>query len=150
MEFESFAPKVFLLQSGGLYKHVFTLSELYFSAEKKDQTALAIACFLTAAAAVEAIVVEASIDINPELYSERRFLRAGAPQKYKKLMGVESDEIKEIWSIRIALAHSEPENTRSTRFGEHINEDGVRKLLKQLEAIVTSIHGAVWPKRYIR
>ena len=141
-------PIVYIYQSGGLYKHVLTLIGMYDVVEQSQKATIAIASFLTAAAAVEAIIVEASVSLSPTLYKDNNFLRAGAPKKYESLMGSESEEVKAIWAIRIALAHAEPENTRTARVGEHLNSDSLEKLKEQLKIIISSIHGDTWPDRY--
>ena len=82
-----------------------------------------------AGAAAEAILAEAAHDKAPELYADRKFLRAGAPAKFEALFREQVPELlAQLWFVRKALQHSEPDNPRTGEKGAHLNVEGAAQI----------------------
>lgn len=117
--------KLLIHQAGALVKHTGTLARLCTTAQSDDQSALITATYLTAAAALEALLSEAAHDHERGLYANPTFRNAGAPQKFEMLMHESAPELlKQIWRVRVALTHSEPDNPRSGEKGIHMTIGG--------------------------
>src|SRR4051794_10574277 len=98
-------------QSGGLVRSAARLLKLTVaSTDDEDTSALILATYLTAAAALEALLLEATSLLDPILYARNEFRRAGAPKKYCMLKGTNANNghhalCHDLWAIRVAVAH---------------------------------------------
>ena len=116
---------LFVHQAPALVKHTGTLAALAGASPQVECPALVTATYLTAAAAIEALLSEAAHDHAPGIYANDDFRAKGAPAKYEWLMrGSIPDELTRIWRVRNALTHSEPDNPRTGEKGEHLTLQG--------------------------
>jgi len=126
-----------VFQSAGLIAHAKMLARM--TEEETNEykvVALATATILMGAAAIEALLSEAAYVLNPELYRERgrgSYLKVGPPDKFIRLIGHESAEVRSIWDARIAVAHSEPHNLRSRFVGEKLNAEGAKRVIDAIK-----------------
>lgn len=122
---------VVVFQSGGLVSNVRRHARLAGqSKDRYEADQIAIATILLAGAAQEAILLEYAYVIRPDLYSNSGFKRAGGvPAKYKRLknreLKVALPDAAELWTHRVAIGHSEPDNPRSRFYGTRVNKAGV-------------------------
>lgn len=113
-----------VFQSGGLVSHTRLLAKM--TAEEKNEykiVALATATILMGTAALEALLSEVAHILKPGLYEEKNYRKGGVTNKFKQLMGYESQDVKSIWDARIAVVHSEPNNSRSRDVGKKLNAE---------------------------
>ena len=138
--------KITVFQSAGLITSTRTLAKM--TQEETDEyrvTTLATATILMGAAAIEALLSEAAHMLHPELYNKKDYRMCGVPTKFKKMMGYESQEVKSIWDARKAVAHSEPNNSRSRFVGEFMNAQGAKKVIETVEKIAMEVWGDSMP-----
>lgn len=141
------AQSIEVYQSGQLVRSTARLAELAASAEaEEDRMALIEATYVTAAAALEALLMEAASILAPSIYSEKKFRMAGAPQKYKMLKGKDSDAIGRIWKTRNALTHGEPDNERTRLVGEDLTVEDARQVVIILNNLARDIWGPAMPE----
>lgn len=150
-------------QSGSLIRYARKLASMAArSNDLDDVRALATAAVLTSAAATEATLAE-FVYITALAAFTRDFRRAGVAEKYdfvKKIkaggppsqsgrpnkplgptvLDTDHPEVSELAGYRIAIAHSEPDNPRSWRFGERINCEGASWAARVAEAFA----GTIW------
>ena len=135
-----------VFQSGCLVSHTRILAKMTDGEiNERKVSALATATILMAAAALEALLSEAAHVLKPALYEQRSFRMCGAPDKFKKLMGYKSPEAELIWNARKAVAHSEPNNSRSRFVGKHLNSEGAKLALEAIENISNEVWGQLMP-----
>lgn len=133
-------------QSAGLVKHTRILAAIVsFQESDASMVAVATATILMAAAALEAVLSEAAFVLKPNLYSDKQFRRAGAPEKFEKLMGYSSTKARELWDARKAVAHAEPDHARTRFVGVKLNAQGAELALKCLEELTIEIWGNQMP-----
>jgi hypothetical protein len=138
-----------VFQSAGLVAHAKMLVRM--TEEETNEykvVALATATILMGAAALEALLSEAAYVLKPELYKQRgrgSYLKVGPPDKFKRLIGYESSEVRSIWDARIAVAHSEPHNSRSRFVGEKLNAEGVKWVIDAIEKVSGEVWGESMP-----
>lgn len=142
--------RITVFQSAGLISQTKVLA-LMASKERDSEkrSALIVSTILVSAAALEALLLEAAHELNPELYKNRNFRMEGVPFKFKKLVGRKSDEIEAIWEARKAISHSEPHNKRSRFVGEQLNTDSVKQIVNILESISNEVWGKNMPNWFI-
>ena len=134
-------------QSGGLVRSVSRLLKLAIaSTDGEDTMALILATYLTTAAALEALLLEATSVLNPALYAQSEFRQAGAPKKYSMLKGTNSNDASHLWAIRIAVAHGEPDNARTRFVGEHLTVTGAQQAVDMLNTLARDIWGPSMPQ----
>lgn len=134
-------------QSGGLVRSASRLLKLATaSTDDEDTMALILATYLTTAAALEALLLEATSVLNPTLYAQKEFRQAGAPKKYSLLKGTNSNDASHLWSIRIAVAHGEPENPRTRFVGEHLTVAGAQQAVDMLNTLARDVWGPSMPQ----
>jgi hypothetical protein len=123
-------------QSAGLVAYTRTLAEIAkIQTTEKETVALATATLLMAAAALEALVTEAAYEHKKELYELQDFRDAGAPSKFERLKKYSSPEAIELWKLRKAVAHAEPDNKRTRFVGEKLNVEGAEWAAATIEKI---------------
>lgn len=134
-------------QSAGLVLHTKILARIVQG--EKDElrvVALATATILMAAAALEAVLMEAAYILNKPLYKNNIFRKRGADKKFEKLTGPPSQEAIALWETRIAVAHAEPDHKR-TRFHEiKLNAQGAEWAANCIEKISKEVWGKSMPK----
>lgn len=127
----------------GLIGYVRTLRDLARSStEEHEIVCLSTAGILMAASAAEALLSEFAFKFEPELYhnkNRKEFREASAPKKYLKLVGVESEDLRDLWDKRIAIQHSEPDHQRSRMVGIVLNPAGVDRALKAVCAVAREV-----------
>jgi hypothetical protein len=134
-----------VFQSGGLVSHTRLLAKMAAEENEYKIVALATATILMGAAALEALLSEAAHILKPGLYDKRNYRMCGVPDKFKKLMGYESQDVKSIWDARKAVAHSEPHNSRSRFVGEILNAKGAKWVIETIEIVSNDVWGESMP-----
>jgi len=135
-----------VFQSGGLVSHTRLLAKMAENEQEEYKVvALATATVLMGAAALEALLSEAAYVLNPDLYDKNNFRLCGVPEKFKKLMGYKSQEVELIWAARKAVAHSEPQNSRSRFVGIKLNASGASWVTNTIEQVASEVWGESMP-----
>ena len=142
--------KIDAFQSAGHVLHTRQLAKLTKCfADFSDVTFLASSVIVMAAAALEALLVEAAYIIKPEIYADKNFRYAGVPKKFEIFMGKTLEEVSpdatELWRHRLALTHAEPDARRTRFVGERINPDGALWAADTVEKLAITIWGDSMP-----
>jgi hypothetical protein len=116
------------------------------STDGEDTSALIHAIHLTVAAALEALLLESASVLKPDLYAQQKFRKAGAPEKYRLLKGTNSDHVRHLWSIRVAVAHGEPDNKRTRFVGKHLSVEGAQQAVDMLNRLARDVWGKDMPQ----
>lgn len=133
-------------QSAGLVRHTRLLAEIARGhLSETNMVAVTTATILMAAAALEALLLEAAFVLQPSLYANRQFRKAGAPEKFMELKGYYSTKAADIWNARKAVAHAEPDNERTRFVGEKLNANGAEWAARCIEKLSTEIWGNEMP-----
>jgi hypothetical protein len=137
-----------VFQSAGLVAHARMLARM--TEEETNEykvVALATATILMGAAALEALLSEAAYVLRPDLYHNKPgvYRKCGLNDKFEKFMGYQSPEVKLIWDARIAVAHSEPHNSRSRFVGEKLNAEGTKWVIDAIEKVSSEVWGESMP-----
>lgn len=133
-------------QSAGLVRHTRSLAEIACGQlSETNMVAVTTATILMAAAALEAVLSEAAFLLQPDLYADKQFRKAGAPEKFLKLKGYPSTKTEEIWNARKAVAHAEPDNARTRFVGEKLNAKGAEWAARCIEELSVEIWGNEMP-----
>ena len=136
---EEQVPALLHHQASGLVKHTQALARLSVGAQQPDQTALIIATYLTAAAAIEAVLSETAHDCQPAIYT-RAFRFSGIIDKYRLLMGgPPPDLLERIKYVRDSLTHSEPDNGRLGAAGNYMNTKDVAKAVEYVRELSDTV-----------
>jgi hypothetical protein len=134
-------------QSAGLVAHTRILARMaQDETDEMELVTLTTATILMAAAAMEAVLLEAAYILKPSLYENIKFRNAGAPTKFQEFTGHTSQEVTDLWNARIAVAHSEPDNTRTRFVGVKLNAQGAEWVANCVENISKQVWGAFMPK----
>lgn len=149
-------------QSGGLVGYTRILAALAArSGDEKETGCLATAAILTAAAALEAILADyLYVTDRPPYREERRwieqpkkyvkFSNGGVPIKYQLLRDtiLEADypEVSNLWAVRNAIVHSEPDHVRTRTYGARINPDGATWAYETAQTFACNLWGADMPQ----
>ena len=127
-------------QSGALVSDTRRLAELTRTCSDQFQLAcIARAVIVVAAAALEALLSEAAYLTKRTLYDDKKFRKAGVPEKFKKFMKRSSDDAERLWEYRNALTHAEPDNRRTRFVGEIINEVGALWVASTVEQLAVEV-----------
>lgn len=138
---------VTIYQSAGLVKQTRTLSEITKRQSANiDIVALSTATILMAAAALEAIISETAFILNPSLYNQKKFRKAGVSEKFKLLKGYSSGMLDELWEARNAVAHAEPDHRRTKFVGEKLNIRGAEWAATCVEDLSKEVWGKEMPE----
>jgi hypothetical protein len=140
-------------QSAGLMRSAARLLNLASaSTNHEDTSALIHAIYLTVAAALEALLLEAVSIQENHMYKKggpHCFRKVGTLKKYcmlKKGQGSYSNEVKHLSNIRIAVAHGEPDNTRTRLVGKHLTIAEAQKAVDMLNIVARDIWGTAMPQ----
>jgi hypothetical protein len=109
---------------------------------------------LAAYAALEALVLETSIDRAPFLYAKyREFRRQGLSEKWRLYLDATNrkgdlvpDEVKRISAYRIAITHSEPDNARILAVTEAFLSGEVPQLARGIRKLAKWLWGDTVPR----
>lgn len=134
-------------QSAGLVVHTRILARIARGeTEEMRVVALATATILMASAALEAVLSEAAYILNQSLYKTKEFRMSGAPDKFEKLTGHSSQDATDLWNARKAVAHAEPDNSRTRFVGEKLNAQSAEWAASCIEKISKEVWGVSMPK----
>ncbi len=134
-------------QSAGLVAHTRILARIAQSeTDEMRVVALATATILMASAALEAVLSEAAYILNQSLYKTRKFRKSGAPDKFEQLTGHSSQEATALWNARIAVAHAEPDNSRTRFVGMKLNAQGAEWAANCIIKLSKEVWGASMPE----
>jgi hypothetical protein len=142
--------KVFM--SGCLIGNIKRLSRMAAAdgLDEFDRTCLIISAFLTAAAAIEATIMDYASMKSASYYNDK-FGKLCIWKKYEALrpgskLQDDFPEVAKIWDARSALMHHEPDRKRSRYVGEILNVTEAAKAHHTLLAFEEDIFGGTFPE----
>ena len=145
--------KIIVFQSAGLVRHTRTIANLTArTSDEIERVGLATAALLMGAAALESLAMDTAYHLEPNLWKDKGFRKAGVPDKLKRLTGADSpEEVNQLWTHRLAVTHGEPlthENSaipRTQRVGEVLNALGAKWVADVVESVALKVWGPQMP-----